>query len=72
MSVKMILSVPAKIMRTALMISRIRNETISELVIELIEQEAAKKNDPFKGLEGIWGDNPINAAQLRKRAWKRS
>lgn len=72
MNVKMILSVTPEFRRTALMLCQERGQTISELIIELIEREAAKEKDQFDGLANIWGDNPTTAAQLRKRATRRS
>lgn len=73
MTTKLTLSVPEKFKKTARMLSRKRNKSISALVVELIEREAAREEkDPFEGLAKIWKDNPITAEELRERAWKRS
>ena len=72
MTVKLTLSVPPKFKRTATMLSRRRKKSISALVVELLEREAAKEKDPFTGLAKIWQGNPVTAAELRERAWKRS
>ena len=72
MTVKLTLSVPPKFKRTAAMLSRRRKKSISALVVELLEREAARDKDPFAGLDGVWKDNPVTAEQLREKAWKRS
>jgi Family of unknown function (DUF6364) len=72
MTTKLTLSVPPKFKRTATMLSRRRKKSISALVVELVEREAAKEKDPFATLAEIWKDNPITAEELRERAWKRS
>ncbi len=72
MTVKLTLSVPPNFKRTATMLSRRRKKSISALVVELLEREAAKEKDPFEKLAEIWGDNPVTADELRERAWKRS
>ena len=72
MTVKLTLSIPPKFKRTATMLSRRRKKSISALFVELMEREAKRDKDPFAGLEGIWKDNPVTAAELRERAWKRS
>lgn len=72
MTVKLTLSVPPKFKRTATMLSRRRKKSISALVVELLEREAAREKDPFAGLDGVWKDNPVTAEQLREKAWKRS
>ena len=72
MTVRLTLSVPQKAKRTATMLSRKRNKSISALIVELLDREAAKEKDPFERLAEIWGDNPATADELRERAWKRS
>ncbi|MBP8823272.1 MAG: hypothetical protein KBH07_06485 [Flavobacteriales bacterium] len=72
MTTKLTLSVPLKFKRTARRLSQRRGKSISALVVELIEREAAKEKDPFAKLSEIWKDNPISAEELRERAWKRS
>ncbi len=72
MTTKLTLSVPPRFKRTATMLSRRRKKSISALVVELVEREAAREKDPFAVLEGIWKDNPVTAKELRERAWKRS
>ncbi|MBL7953796.1 MAG: hypothetical protein JNJ91_02070 [Flavobacteriales bacterium] len=72
MTVKLTLSVPPKFKKTATMLSKRRKKSISALVVELLECEAAKEKDPFAGLDGIWEDRDITAEELRAKAWKRS
>ena len=72
MTTKLTLSVPIKFKLTAQKLSRLRGKSISALVVELIEREAANEKDTFAKLSEIWKDNPITAKELRERAWKRS
>ncbi|MBS1938241.1 MAG: hypothetical protein JSS84_10585 [Bacteroidetes bacterium] len=72
MTAKLTLSVPLKFKRTARRLSQRRGKSISALVVELIEREAAMQRDPFANLRGIWKDRDIDAEELRERAWKRS
>ncbi len=69
---KLTLSVPLKFKRTARRLSQRRGKSISALVVELIEREAAMQSDPFANLRGIWKDRDIDAEELRERAWIRS
>ena len=69
---KLTLSVPLKFKRTARRLSQRRGKSISALVVELIEREAAMQSDPFANLRGIWKDRDIDAEELRERAWNRS
>ncbi len=71
MTTKRTLSVPVKFKLTARKLGRLRGKSISALVVELREREAAKKMDPFAKLSEIWKDNPVTTEELRKRAWKR-
>ncbi len=68
MTTKLTLSVPVKFKLTARKLSRRRGKSISALVVELIEREAAKEKDPFAKLSEIWKDNPVTAKELRERA----
>ncbi len=72
MTTKLTLSVPLKFKRTARLLSQRRGKSISALVVELIEREAAMQSDPFANLRGIWKDRDIDAEEIRQRAWKRS
>ena len=72
MTTKLTLSVPLKFKRTARRLSQRRGKSISALVVELIEREAAMQSDPFANLRGIWKDRDIDADEIRERAWKRS
>lgn len=54
MTVKLTLSVPPKFKKTATMLSKRRKKSISALVVELLEREAAKEKDPFEKLAEIW------------------
>lgn len=72
MTVKLTLSVPPRFKRTATMLSKRRNKSISALVVELLEREAAKEKDVYAEIRGIWKDREITAEQIRERAWKRS
>lgn len=72
MTTKLTLSVPLKFKRTARRLSQRRGKSISALVVELIEREAAMQSDPFANLRGIWKDRDIDAEELRERAWNRS
>jgi len=72
MRTKLTLSVPMDFKRTARRLSQRRGKSISALVVELIEREAAMQGDPFANLRGIWKDRDIDAEELRERAWKRS
>jgi len=72
MTVKLTLSVPPDFKRKATMLSRKRKKSISALVVELLEREAAKEKDPFAGLDGIWEERDITVEELREKAWKRS
>ena len=72
MTTKLTLSVPDKFKRTARALSRRRKKSISALVVELIEREAARDTDPFEDLRGIWKDNDVDADEIRQRVWKRS
>ena len=72
MTAKLTLSVPLKFKRTARRLSQRRGKSISALVVELIEREAAMQSDPFANLRGIWKDRDIDAEELRERAWNRS
>lgn len=72
MTTKLTLSVPLKFKRTARKLSQRRGKSISALVVELIEREAALQGDPFANLRGIWKDRDVDADEIRQRAWKRS
>lgn len=72
MTTKLTLSVPPRFKRTARLLSRRRGKSISALVVELIEREAAAQGDPFENLRGIWEGRDVDAEAIRKRAWKRS
>ncbi len=72
MRTKLTLSVPMDFKRTARRLSQRRGKSISALVVELIEREAAMQRDPFANLRGIWKDRGIDADEIRERAWKRS
>lgn len=71
MATKLTITVPEGFKETARCLARARGKSISALVVELVEREAAKAKDPFEGLRGIWKDNPVSASEIRKRAWKR-
>lgn len=71
MTTKLTLSVPSKFKLTARRLSRKRGKSISALVVELIEREAAMEKDPFVNLRGIWKDRDIDAQEIRERVWKR-
>lgn len=72
MTTKLTLSVPLKFKRTARKLSQRRGKSISALVVELIEREAAMQGDPFANLRGIWLDRDVDADEIRQHAWKRS
>ncbi len=72
MTTKLTLSVPLKFKRTARRLSQRRGKSISALVVELIEREAAMQSDPFANLRGIWKNRDIDADEIRERVWKRS
>lgn len=74
MTTKLTLSVPLRFKRTASALSRRRKKSISALVVELIEREAAQDEakDPFAELRGIWKGRNIDAEEIRQRVWKRS
>lgn len=71
MTEKLTLSVPSGFKRKALMLSRRREKSISDLFVEFVEREAKREKDSFAGLDGVWSDNPITAEELREKAWSR-
>lgn len=72
MTTRLTLSVPLKFKRTAEALSKKRRKSISALVVELVEREAAQEKDIYAELRGIWKGRDINADEIRQRVWKRS
>ena len=73
MTTKLTLSVPPKFKRTAEALSRSRKKSISALVVELVEREAAQEKEkmPFQELLGIWADRDITLEKIREKAWRK-